>query len=560
MHPALSGNDLAAGHVALEAGDWLQAQLAFEQALSRETTAEALEGLGVAAWWLNLAEVVFDARERAYLAYRDRGDALPAARVAVWLAWDSAAFRGEAGVAKGWLQRARRLLDGQPESVEHAWLATRAAVFALLDDGDPEEAEVLASEAIRIGQTLGAIDYEMVGRALYGFALVTTGRVGEGMRELDEVSAAILAGELRDRLLIGLAGCYLIGACDRACDHGRAVQWCDRIKEHSRKWGLKPLFAVCRTQYASVCISRGAWDEAERELTSACDELAICRPGMTIDGLARLGELRRRQGRLDEAASLFERSGAHPIALLGRAAIALDRGDPRTAADLAERHLRRLPVRNRTERGAALEVLIRAYAAPGHQDFDRARAALTELRDIATTAQTSPLLASASLAAGLIAVADGNRDLARRELEDAVDLFERSGTPFEAARARMNLALVLEQLNRVPAAIAEVDRALEALTGLDARRDASTAREMRQRMADRPPVKPGATARDTTRLSTRELEVLRLISAGLSNQAIAERLCISEHTVHRHVANTLSKLDVPSRSAAVAHAAKRGLL
>jgi ATP/maltotriose-dependent transcriptional regulator MalT len=56
------------------------------------------------------------------------------------------------------------------------------------------------------------------------------------------------------------------------------------------------------------------------------------------------------------------------------------------------------------------------------------------------------------------------------------------------------------------------------------------------------------------------MDVLRLISSGLSNQAIAERLHISEHTVHRHVANTLTKLDVPSRSAAVAHAAKLGLL
>ena len=80
---------------------------------------------------------------------------------------------------------------------------------------------------------------------------------------------------------------------------------------------------------------RGAWEEAERELTSACDELAICRPGMTTDGLARLGELRRRQGRLDEAASLFERSGAHPIASLGprrdRARPRDDRGAPRSS-------------------------------------------------------------------------------------------------------------------------------------------------------------------------------------------------------------------------------------
>ena len=66
--------------------------------------------------------------------------------MAVWLAWDSAAFRGEEGVAKGWLQRARRLLDGQPDSPEHAFLAARASVFALLDDGDPEAADALPSK------------------------------------------------------------------------------------------------------------------------------------------------------------------------------------------------------------------------------------------------------------------------------------------------------------------------------------------------------------------------------------------------------------------------------
>jgi LuxR family transcriptional regulator, maltose regulon positive regulatory protein len=551
-------SDLEAGRKALEAGAWQEARLAFERLLQVEETPEALEGLGLAAWWLDLADVVFDSRERAFRGYRSRGDDRSAARVAVWMAWDSAAFRGEEGVAKGWLQRARRLLEGQPDSPEHAFLAARDAVFTLLDDGDPDAAEALAREAIRVAQAIGAIDYEMVGRALLGFAMITTGRVTEGLRELDEVSAAILAGELTDRLLIALAGCYLIGACDRARDHGRAVQWCERVKEHSRKWGLKPLFAVCRTQYASVCMWRGAWDEAERELTSACDELALCRPAMTTDGLARLGELRRRQGRLDEAASLLDRSGGHPIASLGRAAIALDRNDRQSAAELAERHLRRLPVKNRTERAAALEVLIRAHAAPGHKgDLDRARAALDELRSIAAAANTPPLLASASLAAGLISLAAGEPETARREFEDAVDLFEKSGAPFETAHARIHLASVLGKLGRTDAAVGEIDRAREALTRLDARLELATADAVRQRLKS---PEAAEAARETSGLTARELEVLRLISGGLSNQAIADRLCISEHTVHRHVANTLSKLDVPSRSAAVAQAAKLGLL
>jgi LuxR family transcriptional regulator, maltose regulon positive regulatory protein len=555
-------DDLAAGRTALEAGAWPDAQRAFERSLEVEETPEALEGLGLAAWWLDRADIVFDSRERAFRGYRSRGDHVSAARVAVWMAWDSAAFRGEEGVAKGWLQRARRLLEGQPESPEHAFLAARDAVFTLLDDGDPEAAEALAREAIRVAQTLRAIDYEMVGRALLGFALITRGQVTDGLRELDEVSAAILAGELTDRVLIALAGCYLIGACDRARDHGRAVQWCDRVKEHSRKWGLKPLFAVCRTQYASVCMWRGAWEEAERELTSACDELAICRPGMTTDGLARLGELRRRQGRLDEAASLFERSGGHPIASLGRAAIALDRNDPLGAVELAERHLRRLPLKNRTERAAALELLIRALAlgagALTKGALDRARLALEELEDIASGAKTPPLIASASLSAGLVANVAGDFETARRRLEDAVDLFGRSGAPFEAAQARVRLAGVLERLGRADAALAEVERAREELTRLDARLELAAADAIRQRLAS--PSKPAHAPADTVGLTARELEVLRLISSGLSNQAIGERLCISEHTVHRHVANTLGKLGVPSRSAAVAQAARLGLL
>src|SRR4029077_14050385 len=115
-------------------------------------------------------------------------DTLGAARMAVWIAWDTAAFRGEQAIANGWLQRAHRLLEGRPPATEHAWLALRSGVFALLDDGDPDAAETFASEAVRIGQMVGAVDYEMVGRALHGFARVTAGGVAEGLQELDEVN------------------------------------------------------------------------------------------------------------------------------------------------------------------------------------------------------------------------------------------------------------------------------------------------------------------------------------------------------------------------------------
>jgi pimeloyl-ACP methyl ester carboxylesterase/DNA-binding CsgD family transcriptional regulator len=61
-------------------------------------------------------------------------------------------------------------------------------------------------------------------------------------------------------------------------------------------------------------------------------------------------------------------------------------------------------------------------------------------------------------------------------------------------------------------------------------------------------------------LSAREREVLGLVAQGLSDAQIAERLVISPHTVHRHVANILAKLGLPTRAAAAAAAARVGML
>jgi pimeloyl-ACP methyl ester carboxylesterase/DNA-binding CsgD family transcriptional regulator len=61
-------------------------------------------------------------------------------------------------------------------------------------------------------------------------------------------------------------------------------------------------------------------------------------------------------------------------------------------------------------------------------------------------------------------------------------------------------------------------------------------------------------------LSERELEVLRLVAQGFSDQEIARRLGISAHTAHRHVSNIRGKLGVSSRAAAAAQAATAGLL
>jgi LuxR family transcriptional regulator, maltose regulon positive regulatory protein len=106
------GDLLAVGEAALQRGVWDEARAAFERALAAGAGPEAFEGLARAAWFVDDAPLVFDARERAFAAYRDTGRAIDAARMAIALAWDYRMFRGEAAVGDGWLARARRFARG----------------------------------------------------------------------------------------------------------------------------------------------------------------------------------------------------------------------------------------------------------------------------------------------------------------------------------------------------------------------------------------------------------------------------------------------------------------
>jgi DNA-binding CsgD family transcriptional regulator/tetratricopeptide (TPR) repeat protein len=76
--------------------------------------------------------------------------------------------------------------------------------------------------------------------------------------------------------------------------------------------------------------------------------------------------------------------------------------------------------------------------------------------------------------------------------------------------------------------------------------------------ADEPDATGSAAA--VTMLTTRELDVLKLVAQGLSNVEIAHRLVLSEHTVHRHLANIRHKLGLSSRAAAAAWGVRAGLI
>jgi DNA-binding CsgD family transcriptional regulator len=500
-----------AGRAALDAHRWQEAADQLDRAAAADPSGEVLEALGTACFWTDRPDTI-EVRERAYNAYRAARDPYGAARVATALAWDHLTFRGGESVARGWLRLAARALEGQPVSAEHGHLALWEADFAITDS-DLATAEEQAAEAVAIGRTLEDADIELLALAQQGFVRLMRGEVDAGMRLLEATAVAATAGEIADPAYAGYACCYLITACHQVRDVGRAGEWCAKLDEHCRRAGFHALQQVCRTEYAGVLVEQGDWERAEREMLTAVDILSTRRPPMVAGPLVRLGELRRRQGRVDEAVELFAKGEGHALSVLGTGSIALDAGRAEEARLAAERYLRQHEPGDRVGRFRGLELLVQALAALG--ETREAQAPLGEMRETVAAMRGGTMVAAAHHAEAAVLLADGDTAAARRAAEDALSHYERAGAGFGAGQARALL-----------------------------RRTAGESVEpTRERV-----------------VTARERDVLRLVAEGLSNAQVAERLHLSEHTVHRHVANILAKLGVTTRAAAVAQAAEHGLI
>jgi ATP/maltotriose-dependent transcriptional regulator MalT len=541
---------LDTGREALASGAWEQARSAFDAALALDESAQAWEGRSWAAWWLDDVALCLEGRERAYRLYRGDGDGRGAARMALWVGDDHLEFRGEAAVANGWFQRAERILEDLEPSPEHGWLAAFRA--HLLLGPDPVQAERLGTRARELGTILQVVDLEMFGLATEGLALVNQGEVSEGMRRLDEAAAAALGGEYEQLAPAGWTCCYVINACERVRDYDRGAQWCRKVEEFSERMRIRFVSGTCRAHYAAVLVWHGDWSAAERELMQALTDLTAVRPFWRSEAVVRLAELRRRQGRVAEASELFAEAERHALAEMGLGALYLDEGDAAGARDHLERVLRHIPAQSATKRTGLLELMARSLAALGEPEA--ARPYVEELEAIATTVATLPLRASASLAAGVVACASGEHETARRRLEDAIELFARGGAPFETAHARLELAVVLAAMGREEEAAREATAALRRSDELGAAGQSERAHALLRRLGRMP------DGRGKAPLTARQVEVLRLVADGLSDREIADRLGLSEHTVHRHMQNTYARLRCRSRAAAVAGATRLRLL
>jgi DNA-binding NarL/FixJ family response regulator len=144
-------------------------------------------------------------------------------------------------------------------------------------------------------------------------------------------------------------------------------------------------------------------------------------------------------------------------------------------------------------------------------------------------------------------LADGAPAEALAALREVLRMWLDLGWPHAAGRARLLTGRALRGLGDEPSAVAELTAARTTFAELGATADV---REVEALLSQ---------SRAPMGLTAREVEVLRLVAAGRSNQEIAEQLVLSEKTVARHLSNMYTKLGVGSRTAAAAFAFEHGL-
>jgi class 3 adenylate cyclase len=399
---------------------------------------EDLELLAEAASWAGPTERCINAHERAYTAYREQGDKRSAARLALELFRDHTRA-GAGSVAAGWLRRAERLLEDEPDCLEHGYLAYRHA-RAAWGQGDLERAREDAQRAVELSRRFGDQDLEALALQWQGYVLLEAGQLEEGWALIEEATAGAIAGELRPNAA-GTVYCGTICACWDVADVQRAAEWTERFNRWCARTELPGGWpSDCQVHRAQVLRLRGDWSDAEREAKLACAQFLqfnLHGPAMA-EAFGEVGEIRLRLGDLAGAEEAFRQAHEHGWEPQpGRALLKLAQGEVQAALKSIERALA----------DESLERLQRAYLLPARveiglaaADIEGARSAADELEAIASDCGSSALLASALVTRGALQLSEGQTTAAAGSLRRGCRLWQEVGAPYEAARARVLLA------------------------------------------------------------------------------------------------------------------------
>ena len=404
--------------------------------------------------------------EQAYRAYLSAGDQLGAVRAATALVRTHESATNWAA-ARAWEQRGWRLLDQLGPNVERgyhelAWLGC--------DVHDPEQLLAHAERALAIGLDFGDLQLTLRAQSDRALALVSLGRVEEGLALADEVMVGITAGDVPDAVTRSFSYCALMTSCERSGDRGRA----DVIAEAIEADGLPPTVTHCELVRASVDAMRGQWDRADARFNEIRGRVPS--RWVQIIASARLAELRIQQGRYEDAADLLQGYEDEFEAAPAVAALHIARGEYQKAAGALRTYtlglggdcLRLAP---------ALAQLVDLDLLRG--DRSAAARAAQQLRELVETGCDSiEARALADSVGARMAGVAGDHDAAISGLEQALGRVINRERPLLAAQIRLELGRAFLEAGERESAAVEVEAALSSFQRLGVEPQISAARAL----------------------------------------------------------------------------------
>jgi DNA-binding CsgD family transcriptional regulator len=500
-----------------------------------------LELLAFAAFLTGRDEACGAAMMKAHAGYLAQDDLAGAVRCAFWHAFGRMNL-GDFAQASGWLARAHRLLEENAlECVECGYVLIPNALETF-EAGDNEAGKGLFAEIGAIGERFRDPTLIAVSQLGVGHALIRMGSIDDGLRMLDEMMVAVVAGEVTP-VLVGLCYCAVIGIYHELYDLRRAQEWTEAL---SRSYDAEPELVAyrgdCLAHRAEIMQLHGEWSQALGEVGLACARLTNP-PGQPTAGPAfyQQAELYRLRGQFQKAEESYRIASQHGKSPQpGLALLRLAQGQIEAAAGAIRREVAESgDVANRAKLlGACVEIML----AIG--DGETARGVADQLAAVAAALDAPMLNAARDQAVGAVLLAEEDPRGAIEALRRACSTWQSFEIPYEVARTRVLIGRCCRELGDEDTAQMEFDAAARVFRQLGAEPDIARI----DALARKNPVQ------QIGGLTSREVEVLRLIAAGKTNRAIAADLFLSEKTIARHVSNIFSKLGVASRSAATAYA------
>jgi class 3 adenylate cyclase len=438
----LAGNALEAGRAAVLKHAWRDAYEHLRTADAEGTlSGEDLQSLGEAAWWTGHLEEALVLRERAYAAYVGAGQSRTAGALATQLSMDHL-LRGTMSVSSGWLARAGSLLADEEEGFEHGYLSLARGLSAQTI-GELETATAEFGRAHDLAVRFSDGSLRALAVVFKGTVLVATGDLTEGLRLLEEATAAAVSGEL-EPLATGIVYCVMIDSCQALGDCGRAAEWTTAANHWCDRLDVTGFPGACRIHRAQILQLQGDWPRAEEQAIQACAELQDYNHFVTAQGFYEIGEIRRRRGDFSAAEEAYRQAnelGRDPqpgLALLRLAQGKVDTAAAAIKRDLAQEWLDPL------SRAKRLPAQIEISLAAG--ELRRAREAAEELDGIADQfrvggRRTPALDGAVRVSWGQIRLAERDWEGAASALRAARDVWEKVGAPYEIAQTRMLLGL-----------------------------------------------------------------------------------------------------------------------